>query len=135
VEQDRWAPAEGLRDLALFLLRRAPVTAVLWTLPLALAISPLTALPNCGVLTILFTVTLGMVAGAPLGQGLDRATGLSGWGPGLAAFVTAALVLAGGTAIAHAWKPLSSALAATLVWPLGLVGASAAIAWFVVHEL
>ena len=116
--------------MALFLVKRAPVTGVLWFVPIYFAISPLTHLPNSPGLVVLFTVPLGMLAGVPLGYGLNRACGIHGWIPALAALGVGALVLIGGTAVIHDLKPFESAFDQALVWSMGLSGAGGAIARF-----
>ncbi len=125
----------GIRSLVLFLLARAPVAAVLWFVPVYFAIAPLTHLPNAVGLTILFTVPLGMLAGVPLGYGLNRACRIHGWIPALAALAVGALVITVTTAIVHDLKPFEDAFDRALVAVMGLAGAGGAIARFTLVDL
>jgi len=125
---------DGLRALGVLLARRTAFAVVLWLIPVYFAIQPLTHLPNSTILTVLFTVPLGILTGAPLGYRLLSRTQLVGWVPTLAAFGVAALIVVGGSALVHGLRPYSSDFFRTLVPVLGLIGAGAAIAKLTLAE-
>ena len=128
--ENRWTYGEGIRDMVLFLLKRTPIAIALWFVPVYFAIAPLTHLPRSAMLTVLFTVPLGMLSGVPLGYGLNRARGIHGWAPAFSALAIAALVVIGGTAVVHDLKPFESSFDHAIVWTVGLPGAGGAIARF-----
>ena len=127
MERDDWTYEEGLRNLALFFAVRAPIAGALWIVPVYLGIAPLTNMPNNTILTVLFTVPLGMLAGAPLGRGLLEKTQLYGWMPTLTALGVAAVVVIGGAALVGTTRPFGGDFARAFVPVLGMIGAGAAI--------
>ena len=79
------------------------------------------------ILTTLFTLPLGMIAGAPLGHGLVKKTQLYGWVPTLSALGAAAVVVIGGAALIGSLRPFGGEFEAAFVPVLGMIGAGAAI--------
>jgi predicted MFS family arabinose efflux permease len=96
--------------------------------PVWFAIVPLTRLPNSHLAVVVFALPLGMLAGLPIGHGLNRACGFHGWVPMLAGMATAAFVLILVTAVIHGHRPFEDPFDRALIWSMGVCGAGGTIA-------
>lgn len=134
MQRDEWTLEEGILDVLRFLGLRLPIVAVLWVLPVWAGIAPLTHLPNSTLLTVIFTVPLGMICGAVLTRGLTKKVNFTGWIPAGMAAGAAAIVVIGGAVVIGSVRGYGSDFTGTLVPLMGLIGAGAAVFWFTMAD-
>jgi len=135
-DRDPWTLAEGVRDVLVFLSRRAAFGIALW----AFLSASLSLWANAGsiagelsaftIMIAFFCLGAGVPVGAVFSRGLNKAVRFAGWVPSLLAGAASILAIVIGALLSHSVVPLELPMHNVLLPVFAGIGSCAAVARF-----